>query len=255
MNTAFVLSFLWACGGRIGPEDDGPRGDATTLDVVRQGVVPDLQDAGRVEASDAAADHTFVAVRDGAADGDAVADVAGDASPCGTFQAQPLWTTTSASFDCSFGVPGDGCGSSDFQFSESARTLSGDACIGGGRSRWLVRLSQAQVDAIVAKAQAVQTVCEPNCLYALMVTRLSVQGAAADASATDYQDCFWSNSMPPIETDSGLQYMDVAKGQDLVNTLFTVLLAGCDPDAGGGDPAICVPLADDGGPLDAAGGD
>jgi hypothetical protein len=256
-NPAFVvLSFLCACAGRVdpprgqvlseqerdasiddgpSPADNGPRGDATMLDVAPQDAVLDRHDAGVVDASDAALDAGF----------DSAAEAASDASPCDPFQPQPVWTTTSASFDLTVGVSGDACDSGFFQFSEAARTLSGDACIAGERSRWLVHLTQAQVEAIVAKAQAVQTRCEPNCTYALFASRLSVQSEPQDASATNYEDCLWDNSEPPFQTDAGILYMDVLAARDLASTLFGLIVAACDPDAGGGDPATCVPIAPD----------
>jgi hypothetical protein len=199
---------------------------------------------------------------DSAADAglDAIADAAGDGSPCATFQSEPVWTPMSASFDLGFGYSGAGGG--DFHFSEAAGTLSGtldgptcpaDAgyiCIAG-----LVYLSQAQIDAIVAQAQAIQTLCEPDCNTDTGGTNMSVKGAAPDASATAYEGCSYYAGSPPIETEAGVRYMDVTKANGLETTLSDLIVAACEPDGGGPNPNTCVPLNADGGVLAVDDGD
>jgi len=178
------------------------------------------------------------------------ADAAGDGSPCATFQPEPIWTPTSVSLDLTNAYMGERC-YEQYHLSAADGTLLG-TCLAAQPGPWLVHLSATQVQAIIMKAQAIQSLCEPDCYNDQAGIAIVVQSTAPDGS-TGYRDCF-PFTMPPIETTGGVRYVLLRDAFDLLAALSDPFAAACDPDAGGGDIATCVPLAADGGVLVAEGG-
>jgi hypothetical protein len=182
---------------------------------------------------------------------DAAANDGDDGSQCATFQPTSIWTPTSESFDFDIGSE-DMYETSNYQFSESNRTLYGDACIGSpSLSRWLVHLTEEQVDAIVAQVTAVQTVslCEFLTVFSnTWGAQMCVSSADPSLAAVCYSVVSYVSIPPP-------PYMSYTESAALLNLMSALIVGACDPDAGGGNPAVCVPVDQDGGALDAGGGD
>jgi len=192
----------------------------------------------------------------GSSSGPLDAAAEGDGSPCAVFQPAFVWTRTSTSFTLGYGHSMDFCHSGQYVFSKANRTLSGPICIGGPNSPTILRLvplTQTQFDAVIEQVGTVQTVCEgyPYCNYARVAWSLQVYNPESDVSPTTFEGCLRN-----VDGDASVTptpaYVNLDQLSPLLTTLSSIIEAACDPDAGGGDPAVCVPLPLDSAATDAA---
>lgn len=195
-------------GGSLGGAANDASPEATVLDAPADATV----EATDVELIDAA---------DGSTD-----DVARDV----TCAELPVWTETSSSFVFSRSVGGL---LPRFvyiwTFSKTGKTLLYSEGYFFGEDPpplYLVHLSNAQFDAIVAQVSSIRTVCKPDILTgAGQSWKLAVSAPGADASAL----AVWTGVGLPAP------YMGVSAATDLTSTLTHITDASCTSDAGGGD--------------------